>query len=102
MLPRRNSNISNTTSSSAQRRRAKTENQAKPKKENSSDSHRKPIYGAMYKKTIILPKDNKGDLFYCNICPGKPVLLRKNVDSHCFKSITHYNHVDNAHEAERT
>jgi len=67
-------------------------------KKSLTNVHRKPIYKTEFQKKIIIQLDSNGDKFYCDICPDKPQLLRKNVDNHCLNSLVHQNHIKKEHE----
>ena len=103
MNPESNKKSGNKDSGSfSERDKSPVNNQKKSSNRNSAgqDTHRKSIFKTEYQKKIILHNDRKGDYFYCNICPGKPKLQRRNIDNHCLNSVTHENHVEEKYEKD--
>ena len=57
-------------------------------KEDDIKKDRQDFYLTNYMKSII-KKGKQDDTFYCNLCPGKPELLRKNVYRHITDTSKH-------------
>ena len=66
------------------------ESKSNPNQKKDPPKHRKPFYINSYMEEIIKEIDEgKEEAYSCEICPGKPKLVRRSVYRHIIESSTH-------------